>query len=156
MAQRYPSLGRDPSAVEAFMVLLGVAHEVSTAAGADLWRHKLLEGRFLVLALLLECYPEPLSHSQLAELSGVTKGNITGLVDALERDACVKREESGADRRVTPIALTPAGRRLIEKVLPDHLSRIADLMGELSLSERKTFVALLTKVRAAVPILTKP
>ncbi len=156
MAQRYPSLHMDPSAVEAFMVLLGVAHEISTAAGADLWRHGLLEGRFLILSLLLESNPEPLSHSQLAELSGVTKGNITGLVDALERDGHVKREESGEDRRVTPIALTPAGRRLIEKVLPDHLARIAGLMGELTPSERKSFVSLLSKVQAAIPILTQP
>jgi DNA-binding MarR family transcriptional regulator len=156
MARRYPALGMDPSAVEAFMVLVGVARQVSAAAGADLWRHGLLEGRFLILALLLESHPKSLSHSQLAELSGVTKGNITGLVDGLERDGNVKREESGEDRRVTPIALTAAGRRLIEKVLPDHLGRIAGLMGELSLAERKMFVSLLTKVQGAVSILLQP
>jgi DNA-binding MarR family transcriptional regulator len=153
MAQRFPSLGMDPTALEAYLVLLGVAGEVSAAAAADLWRHGLAEGRFLVLALLMESYPAPLSHSELAELSGVTKGNITGLVDALERDGYVKRQDSGEDRRVTPIALTTVGRRQMEKILPDHLGRITSLMGELSASDRKALVSLLNKVQAALPAL---
>jgi DNA-binding MarR family transcriptional regulator len=155
MAERYPSLGLDPTALEAFLVLLGVAGEVSAAAGEDLARHGLAEGRFLILSLLLESHPKPLSHSELAELSGVTNGNITGLVDALERDGHVKREDSGEDRRVTPIALTPSGRRLIEKILPDHLRRIAGLMADLSASERKSLVSLLKKVQTALPALKR-
>lgn len=151
MAERYPSLGLDPTAVEAFMVLVSVAREVATAAGADLARHGLGEGRFVMLALLLENHPKPLSHSELAELSGVTRGNVTGLVDALERDGYVKREDHGEDRRVTPIALTPAGRRLIEKILPDHFGRIAGLMNELFVSDRKSLVSLLRKVELALP-----
>jgi DNA-binding MarR family transcriptional regulator len=148
MAERYPSL--DPSAIQAYATLLGVADQVAAAAGANLARYGLAEGRHLVLGLLLEHYPKALSHSELAELSGVTKGNITGLVDGLECDGYVRREASGDDRRVTPIALTLAGRRLIEKVLPDRFTRIAHLMGKLSASERKTLVYLLTKVQAGL------
>ena len=151
MAERYPALGLDTSAIEAFMSLLGVAGQVSAAAAADLWRHRLAEGRFMVLVLLLESHPEPLSHSELAELSGVTKGNITGLVDGLERDEYVRREASGEDRRVTPIALTAAGRRLMEKVLPDHLRWISGLMSDLSASDRKSLLLLLAKVQASLP-----
>ncbi|MGA2500150.1 MAG: MarR family transcriptional regulator [Tepidisphaeraceae bacterium] len=147
--ERYPSL--DATALEAYLTLLGVAHEVEAASGANLARYGLAEGRHLVLGLLLKHHPAPLSHSQLAELSGVTKGNITGLVDGLERDGHVERKESGDDRRVTPIALTPAGHRLIEKILPDRYRRIAELMGNLSTSERKTLVSLLVKVQAGLP-----
>lgn len=150
MAQRYPSLRLDPSAIESFLVLVGVAREVAAAAGTDLARYGIAEGRFLVLALLLEHLPKPLSHSDLATLSGVTKGNITGLVDGLEHDGYVKRQDSDHDRRVTPIALTPAGRRLIEKILPDHFEWIAGLMARLSASERKTFVSLMGKVQAGL------
>jgi DNA-binding MarR family transcriptional regulator len=149
MAERYPSL--DPTALKARLTLLSVAREVSLAIAANLARYGLGEGRFLVLGLLLESQPRPLSHSELADLAGVTKGNITGLVDGLERDGYVKREDSGDDRRVTPVSLTPAGRRYIEKILPDHFARNAKLMGKLSVSERKTFVSLLEKVRAGLP-----
>jgi DNA-binding MarR family transcriptional regulator len=153
LAQRYPSL--DPSASHGYATLLAIADEVATAAGEHLARYGLGEGRHLVLGLLLEHFPKPLSHSELAELSGVTKGNITGLVDGLERDGYVKREDSGDDRRVTPISLTATGRRLIEKVLPDRFGRIAGLMGDLSASERKTLISLLAKVQAGLPALKR-
>jgi DNA-binding MarR family transcriptional regulator len=150
MAERYPSLKLDTTALEPFLVLVGVAREVAVAAGANLARYGITEGRFLVLALLLEHQPKPLSHSELAALSGVTKGNITGLVDGLEREGHVKRQDSDHDRRVSPIALTPAGRRLIEKILPDHFDWIAGLMARLPASERKTLVSLVGKVKAGL------
>jgi DNA-binding MarR family transcriptional regulator len=153
LAERFPSA--DLTAIEAYLALLGIAGEVAAAAEANLARYGLAEGRATILSLLLEHQPTPLSHSQLAELSGVTKGNITGLVDGLEEKGFVRREDSGEDRRVTPIALTPAGRRVIEKVLPDRFSRLAGLMVELSASERKTLVALLTKVQAGLPALQR-
>jgi DNA-binding MarR family transcriptional regulator len=154
LAKRYPAM--DLTAIHSYATLLGVADEVSAAGAAHLTRYKLAEGRHLVLVALLEHQPTPLSHSELAELSGVTKGNITGLVDGLERDGYVRREDSGEDRRVTPIALTESGRKLVEMVLPDRLRRIADLMGELSGSERKTLVALLMKVQAGLTAFKRP
>jgi DNA-binding MarR family transcriptional regulator len=149
MARRYPTL--EPPAIEAYLTLLTVANQVSAASDVSWARYGIGEGRHLVLGLLLEHQPTPLSHSQLAELSGVTKGNMTGLIDGLERDGYVTREDRGDDRRVTPIALTSAGRKLIEKVLPERFARIAALMADLSNSERKTLVSLLTKVQAGLP-----
>jgi DNA-binding MarR family transcriptional regulator len=148
LAKRFPSL--DPTSIEAYVALSAVADEVATAAATHLARHGLGEGRHLVLALLLEHQPRSLSPSELAELSGVTKGNITGLIDGLERDKYVKRESRGKDRRVTPIALTAVGRRLIEKVLPDRFKRIARLMSGLSASEQRSLVSLLLKVQAGL------
>ena len=152
-AERFPSL--DPTAVRAVHVLLGVADEVSAAIGTNLARYGIGQGKYVVLGLLLEHLPRALSHSELAELYRVTKGNITGLVDGLERDGYVKREASGDDRRVTPIALTPAGRRLIEKLVPDHAGRVSALMHGLSVAERKTLVSLLTRVQAGLPALKR-
>jgi DNA-binding MarR family transcriptional regulator len=149
LAKRFPSLDR--TSIEAYLALLAVADEVAAAAGAHLARYGLGEGRHHVLVLLLEHLPRSLSPSELAELSGVTKGNITGLLDGLERDGYVKREDRGEDRRVTPIALTVVGRRLVEKVLPDRFKRIARLMSGLSASEQQSLVALLLKVQAGLP-----
>ncbi len=153
LAERYPSL--DPTALEAHFTLLGVADQVSQAIAGNLARRGLSQGRFLVLVLLLEHYPRPLSHSELAVLSGVTKGNITGLVDGLQHDGYVRRESSGVDRRVTPISLTAEGLQHVETILPDHCARIAALMGELSVSERKTLVSLLEKVLAGLSVWTR-
>jgi DNA-binding MarR family transcriptional regulator len=153
IAERFPSL--DPTAVQAVHVLLGVADEVSAAIGTNLARYGISQGKYVVLGLLLEHQPRALSHSELAELYGVTKGDITGLVDGLERDGYVKREASGDDRRVTPIALAAAGRRLIGKLLPDHAGRVSAFMRGLSVSERKTLVELLTRVQSGLPALKR-
>jgi DNA-binding MarR family transcriptional regulator len=151
LAERNPELGLDLPILEAYVMMIALASEVMGAAGTSLARHGLGEGRFSVLALLLENQPEPMSHSELAEIYCVTKGSITGLVDGLEHDGYVKREDSGADRRVRSISLTPVGRQLVEQVLPDHFRRIVGLMAGLSPSECKTLVTLLAKVQDGLP-----
>ncbi len=153
LAKRYPSL--DPMAIYAYLTLLGVAGEVAAVESANLARYGLGEGRYFILALLLEQLPRPLPQSELAELSGVTKGNMTGLIDGLERDGYVKREDPGEDRRVTPIALTASGRRLVEKIMPARFTGIAGLMSELSASEQKALVSLLSKVAAGLAALKR-
>jgi len=149
LAEHYPSLNLDATALQAYVTLLGVAADVWAEIGANLAPYGVGEGRFMVLVLLLE-HRRPLSHSELAQLYGVTKGNITGLVDGLERAGYVKREKSDHDRRVTPISLTQAGRQLIEKLLPVQLQRVAGLMGELSIPEHKLLVSLLRKLQAGL------
>jgi len=149
MAERYPSL--DPDAVVTHCIVQSIADEVAAAKKETLARYGLSEGRLHVLALLLEHHPHPLSHSELAERSSVTKGNITGLVNGLERDGYVRREDSGQDRRVSFISLTSMGQQLIENILPNYFTRLAALMGELSIDERKTLVSLLTKLHAGLP-----
>jgi DNA-binding MarR family transcriptional regulator len=149
MAERYPSLA--PDTVMTHCILQSIVDEVAAAKKETLARYGLSEGRLHVLALLLEHHPQPLSHSELAERSGVTKGNITGLVDGLQRDGHVRREDSEEDRRVSLISLTSMGQQLIEKILPNYFSRLAALMSELSIPERKTLVLLLTKVHAGLP-----
>jgi hypothetical protein len=53
-----------------------------------------------------------------------TDGSVTSLVDKLEEKGLVPRERATDDRRMVTVQLTPAGRRLITKVLPQHLERI--------------------------------
>jgi len=153
LAQRYPSL--DPMAIYAYLTMLGVAGEVAAVETANLATYGLGEGRYFILALLLEQFPRPLPQSELAELSGVTKGNMTGLIDGLVRDGHVKREDPGEDRRVTPIALTASGRRLVEKIMPERFTGIAGLMSELSPAEQNTLVSLLNKVQAGLPAMKR-
>lgn len=60
-----------------------------------------------VLRNLLEC--GPLSSAELSQLVLVTPAAITGIIDRLEKKGLVERLPKGSDRRVTRIALTPAG-----------------------------------------------
>lgn len=147
LADRVPGL--DPDDVTAAALLRAVAAELSAQLQLSLDRFGISEGRLRVLGYLLYL-GGPATHSQLAEAAMVTKGTVTGLVDGLERDRLVRRFASKEDRRVSLIDLTPAGRRLLDEILPAHLSRLSELMRGLTPAERKTLRRLLEKVRSGL------
>lgn len=146
-AKQFPDL--DPSATEVFLHLLQAGDEAFRVVEAHLGAHSISQGRFMVLMLLFNkgthC-PHPRTPAELADLSRVTRATMTGLVDTLERDGLVKREPDLNDRRMMSVNLTPKGLALLEKILPKHFQRMAELMAPLSEDERKTLVQLLTKI----------
>ncbi|MFI9235859.1 MarR family winged helix-turn-helix transcriptional regulator [Streptomyces sp. NPDC053079] len=98
---------------------------------------------------LLTAEPEPLTVRQIADLTGLTTGSATRLVDRLERDGYVVRTPDRQDRRrvlVTPVPeriarvtavwddLGPAWHALLEshtedelEVITEHMRRVQDL-----------------------------
>lgn len=87
----------------------------------------------------------------LVELSRhllVTAGNITGLIDRMERSGYVKRVPDPKDRRVTRVQLTTSGKSLAETVLPKHAQDIQAVFGSLSDSEKIELRQLLDKLIA--------
>ncbi len=150
LSRRLPAL--DPDAVLACATIHAVGVEVQAALEASLAKHDMSEGRLRVLVLLLD-QDQPIPHSELADLSCVTKGTITGLVDSLERDGYVERQPDQDDRRVVKIALTRAGRAVIDRILPGHLTRLSKMMRRLTKREQKSLIDLLTKVHDGLPAL---
>ena len=158
-AQRYPAL--DPSASEVFLHLLRAGDEVSLHTEQNFAEHGISQGRFGVMMHLLfpaECGGEPagLTPAELAGRTGVTRATITGLVDTLERDGYVNRTVDAHDRRMQRVGLTPKARDFMARLLPEHFQRMADLMAPLTADERKTLVALLTKVLDHASTLNAP
>ena len=148
-AREYPDL--DPSATEAFLHVLRTGDETFRVSTAHLTKHDITDGRFGVLmALWGNCHREgraaALSPAEIAERTGVTRATVTGLIDTLERAGLVARAPHYGDRRMTSVALTARGEKLLRKILPDHFRQMAWLMAPLSESERKTLVRLLTKI----------
>jgi DNA-binding MarR family transcriptional regulator len=146
-AQQFADL--DPSASEAYLHLLRAADEVYHAREAYLSSHGLSQGRFTVLMLLLdktENCPSPHTPAELADLAGVTRATMTGLIDTLERDGLVKRVPDPVDRRMMSVHLTARGQEVLRRVLPGHFRRTAAMLAPLSESERKTLVRLSNKI----------
>ena len=151
IAAHLPELHLDVPAFAAYLALVSVADEIEAASAEYFARHELSTGRFCILVALLEHLPKALAPSELAELAGVTRGNVTGLIDGLERDGQVTRQERGCDRRMTPVALTPAGRKLARTLLADRAERIHNLMRRLSPAERDTLLSMLARIREGLP-----
>lgn len=89
----------------------------------------------------------PLSPGRLAELTGLTSGTVTGVVDRLEKAGFVRRDRDPGDRRkviVTPdrraaeqrlhpqyAAYDRATRDLLDRRTPQEQRVIADFLADL-------------------------
>jgi DNA-binding MarR family transcriptional regulator len=92
-----------------------------------------------VLTTLTEA--EGVSQQDLAKRLYVTKGNISGLLDRLER------RSTASDRRQYEIYLTPAGREAAERAIEIQRSLIRATLGRLPPDRLASFEALLIATR---------
>lgn len=146
-AQLFPGL--DPSACEVFLHLLRTGDEAFRVTDTYFQSKGLSQGRFTVLMLLYDktCgQTHSFTPAHLAEQSGVTRATMTGLIDTLERDGMVTRKPDPSDRRMLSVELTARGVAFLEQMLPEHFSRIRELMSALNENERRTLVKLLGKI----------
>jgi DNA-binding MarR family transcriptional regulator len=82
--------------------------------------------RASLLSVLVFAGPQPVGR--LAEIEQVSPPAITKLVAALEAAGLATRERSPGDRRVVLVAVTPAGRRLLERGRAARVRVVADLL----------------------------
>jgi len=109
-------------------------------------RFGLGEGDFDVLATLRRA-GEPFERApgELAQFTMVTTGAMTKRVDRLERDGLVTRRRSTTDGRGRVVALTPAGRELIDAAFTEHMHNERRLLDELSTEDAAALEPLLAR-----------
>jgi DNA-binding MarR family transcriptional regulator len=93
---------------------------------------------------------QPLTMSQLSKELMVSNGNVTGVIDRLEKTGFAKRVRADHDRRIQYIELTSKGRKEFNKMAIDHERWIADLLSGLSATDMSQLQRLLLKARASV------
>ncbi|MBZ0217614.1 MAG: MarR family transcriptional regulator [Fimbriimonadaceae bacterium] len=92
----------------------------------------------------------PPSNPTLGELSRrlmVTTGNVTFLIDRLEREGLVERQPSPSDRRSHTVRLTAKGRALFDEILPEHNRILKKLLHGLGAENRSSLEKLLRRLR---------
>jgi DNA-binding MarR family transcriptional regulator len=158
LAERFPQL--DTSAIQTCIAMLHLAHELTGAYDTHLSRHGLSMGRFVVLIRLFSSEDAEggrgLTPAELAESSCVSRATMTGLLDTLEKDDLISRQDHPEDRRMYTVKLTAKARKLLDGMLPDHYRRISALMAPLSEAERATLQELMSKVSSGIPALRDP
>ena len=80
----------------------------------------------------------------------VTSGGMTKRLAALARRGLISREPAAADRRSLPVALTAAGKDLIEAVLPEHLANEKRLLAGLDSTTQHDLARLLRELALAL------
>lgn len=131
-------------ALNAYINLIRASETVLARTGAQLERHGLTVGQFGVLEALLHL--GPLCQHALAEKLLRSGGNITLVVDNLEKHGWVRRERQKHDRRMIRIHLTPRGKRLIGRVFPEHARVVAAEMRRLKPGEQESLRRLARKL----------
>ena len=84
--------------------------------------------------------------SELAERLLVTGGNITGIIDRLERNGYVYRERDKKDRRIVRALLTEKGFDLYKSFLPRYKEVMRKINSVLTTEERQQLQRLLKKL----------
>jgi DNA-binding MarR family transcriptional regulator len=90
--------------------------------------------RFDLMAQL-EREPQGLTMSEISRRMMVTGGNVTTIVDQLERERLVIRNPLPGDRRAYRVSLTAAGRKSFARMALAHEAWVVELL--LPLTERQ-------------------
>ena len=88
--------------------------------------------------------------SQLGQSLLVTKANITGMVDRLERDGLVERRRDHSDRRLWWVRLTQKGREALEAMNQIQAHWFDRCFKDFEESEMNGFLKQLKKLNQAV------
>jgi DNA-binding MarR family transcriptional regulator len=91
----------------------------------------------------LERHPDGLTMGELSRRMMVTGGNITTIVDQLEKEKLVMRQVGVHDRRSFTVKLTKAGRDAFADMAVAHEAWVADLFSGLSENQQSQLYTLL-------------
>ena len=116
--------------IEAFVRLVrasfAVTRELSALLSCD---HGLSLNEYEALLTLASAPESRMRRVDLANTLLLTAGGVTRLLDGLERQGFVAREESASDRRVSYAVLTKAGRDKLRAADRSHTRQIRELLG---------------------------
>jgi len=110
-------------------------------------RFGLTDVQFNILMILKEHGSAGLSQQELSEHLIVTKSNVVGLIDRLERAGYVRRVAHPSDRRFNQIVLTPKGEKLESKVERSYFKEVDKMMNVLGAAEKKAVIKAMERIR---------
>ena len=135
MGTQYRGTKEEVRALNAFIKLVRAAGSVSARVEAHFAAIGLTVSQFGVLEALYHL--GPLFQKELASKILKSTGNITMVVDNLEKRGLVERVRDEEDRRHTSVRITADGRRLIRSFFPGHAGRIVREMSVLTAGEQE-------------------
>jgi len=90
-----------------------------------------------------------LTFKEIGELTLITKGTLTGVIDRLVQKGLVKRVTQTDDRRCTRVVLTAKGNKVFEREFPRQIAYIKSRFDRLSQQELEQLHRMLKKLRLA-------
>jgi MarR family 2-MHQ and catechol resistance regulon transcriptional repressor len=106
--------------------------------------HGLSYSQFAALEVLY--HVGPLCQRDIAAKVLKSGGNLTMVIDNLEKAGLVERRPAAQDRRQKVVRLTAKGRKLIAGIFPEHAARITEAVAVLSAREQEQLARLCRKL----------
>ena len=107
----------------------------------------LTDVQFNILMILKEHGGAGMSQQELSEHLIVTKSNVVGLIDRLERSGYVMRMSHPSDRRFNQIVLTPKGGKLELKIEESYFAEVDKMMNALTTAQKTAVIQAMERIR---------
>lgn len=136
-------------ALKTYVKLMRATGAVTERMHKHLGPEKLTSSQFGVLEALYHL--GPLYQQEVGQKILKTSGNMTMVIDNLEKRGLVLRTNALHDRRYKRVSLTPQGKRLIRKIFPRHIKIADHVFSALTSHEQEQLGALLKKLGTNAP-----
>ncbi|MFE3176527.1 MarR family transcriptional regulator [Amycolatopsis sp. NPDC059090] len=80
---------------------------------------------------------DSLTPGRIGQLTGLSTGAVTGVLDRLAKAGLVLRERDRTDRRKVLVTITEAGRERLDAISRRERERLAEVLAEFTSAERK-------------------
>ncbi len=148
MGTKYQGTHSEIMALDAYISLMRASTTFSSKLNPGIFENKLTPAQFGILEALFHL--GPLSQKSLGQKVLSTKGNITTIVDNLEKQALITRLPDIKDRRSVIVGLTKTGRSFMKHMIPNHVKKITHLMSVLNTDETKELKRLCKKLGLSI------
>jgi len=131
-------------ALSTWVKLARASATIGRITGDQIRTFELTSAQFGAIETLGHC--GPMLNGELTRKQLVCAGNMTVVIDNLEKEGLVERKTDAADRRAVIVSLTARGKRLFERIFPLHATYVARLFAHLTDAEQEELSRLLKKL----------
>ncbi len=147
LMERTASSETDQNAAHLGLVMLWLGDNVLDLVDEDLSAFDITESKLDLLMLLsLHADKELVTPSSIADRLGIRRSSVTSLLIWLEQRNWIIREPYAKDGRMTHVRISPEGRSLLQRVLPNFWSTCASMVEELTKEEQEVLRSVLAKL----------
>ncbi len=148
MPTRYEGTASEQLALNTFIKLQRAATTFQSALTRKETIGPLTLSQFAVLEALF--YAGPMCVGEIGSKVLKSDGNMTLVVDNLEKQGYVQRRRDPGDRRLVRVHITEAGTQLIQEIMPNHVATIREMMSVLTVDEQIQLSDLCRKLGIAI------
>lgn len=145
MPETFEGTAEEKRALSACIALLRAADSLNSRLSGRLVHEPVTLSQWAVLDALY--WSGPMKARDIASKLLKSDGNITYVMDNLEKCEMITKRRSNVDRRSLVVKISAKGREIYERLLPGHVEFVTRLFSVLSPMQQETLGKLSTILR---------